>query len=79
MHNFVYLAQRRSQEFYCEPNFGGRAPRPWLRQCSEAGLKCGCGKGGLETSAVEGKGVYITGSGDQGQSPPPGEIAKPRP
>ena len=21
MHNFVYLAQRRSQEFSCEPNF----------------------------------------------------------
>jgi len=30
MHNFVYLAQRRSQEFSCEPNFGGRAPRPPL-------------------------------------------------
>jgi len=29
MHNFVYLAQRRSQEFSCEPNFGGgRAPPP---------------------------------------------------
>ena len=29
MHNFVYLAQRRSQEFSCEPNYGGgRAPRP---------------------------------------------------
>jgi len=28
MHNFVYLAQRRSHEFSCEPNFGGgRAPR----------------------------------------------------
>jgi len=26
MHNFVYLAQRRSQEFSCEPNLGGRAP-----------------------------------------------------
>jgi len=26
MHNFVYLAQWRSQEFSCEPNFeGGRA------------------------------------------------------
>jgi len=24
MHNFVYLAQRRSQEFSFEPNFGGR-------------------------------------------------------
>ena len=23
MHNFVYLAQKRSQEFSCEPNFGG--------------------------------------------------------
>jgi len=23
MHNFVYLAQRRSQEFSCEPNFEG--------------------------------------------------------
>ena len=22
MHNLVYLAQRRSQEFSCEPNFG---------------------------------------------------------
>jgi len=35
MHNFVYLAQRRSQEFSCEPNFGGggRAARPWLRHC----------------------------------------------
>jgi len=31
MHNFVYLAQPRSQEFSCEPNFG-RAPPPWLRQ-----------------------------------------------
>jgi len=33
MHNFVYLAQRRSQEFFCEPNFGvGPCPRaPWLR------------------------------------------------
>jgi len=30
MHNFVYLAQRRSQEFSCEPNFrgGGHAPAP---------------------------------------------------
>ena len=28
MHNFVYLAQRLSQEFSCEPNYGGRAPRP---------------------------------------------------
>jgi len=29
MHNFVYLAQRRSQEFSCEPNFGGgHAPSP---------------------------------------------------
>jgi len=30
MHNFVYLAQRRIQEFSCERNFGGggRAPRP---------------------------------------------------
>jgi len=23
MHNFVYLAQRRSQKFSCDPNFGG--------------------------------------------------------
>jgi len=29
MHDFAYLAQRRSQEFSCEPSFGG-AP-PWLR------------------------------------------------
>jgi len=30
MHDFVYLAQRRSQEFSCEPNFEGmgRAPTP---------------------------------------------------
>jgi len=32
MHNFVYLAQRRSQEFSCVPYFffggGGHAPRP---------------------------------------------------
>ena len=29
MHNFVYLAQRRIQGFFCEPNFGGGAcPRP---------------------------------------------------
>jgi len=35
MHNFVYLAQRRSHEFSSEPNFGGggRAARPWLRHC----------------------------------------------
>ena len=26
MHNFLYLAQRRSQEFSCEPNFGGPPP-----------------------------------------------------
>ena len=28
MHNFVYLAQQRSQEFSCEPNFfwGGACP-----------------------------------------------------
>ena len=30
MHNFVYLAQRRSQEFFCERNFGGACPRPPL-------------------------------------------------
>ena len=28
MHNFVYLAQRRSQEFSCEPNFGGKGVPP---------------------------------------------------
>jgi len=28
MHNFVYLAQRRSQEFSCERNFGGGACLP---------------------------------------------------
>ena len=28
MHNFVYLAKRRSQEFSCEPNFGGGVCRP---------------------------------------------------
>jgi len=27
MHNFVYLAQRRSQEFSCEPNFGRAGER----------------------------------------------------
>jgi len=32
MHNFVYLAQRHSHEFSCEPNFGGGVPL-WLRQC----------------------------------------------
>jgi len=26
MQNFVYLAQRHSQEFSCEPNFGGGVP-----------------------------------------------------
>ena len=32
MHNFVYLAQRRSQEFSCKPNFGACPPAsPWLR------------------------------------------------
>jgi len=30
MQNFVYLAQRHSQEFSCEPNLGGVPP--WLRQ-----------------------------------------------
>ena len=29
MHNYVYLAQRRSQEFSCVPNFGGRPPGPF--------------------------------------------------
>ena len=35
MHKFVYVAQRRSQEFSCELNFRGRAPGPflWLRHC----------------------------------------------
>jgi len=28
MHNFVYLAQWRSQEFSCEPNFGGGGCSP---------------------------------------------------
>jgi len=28
MYNFVYLAQRHSQEFSCEPNFGGGVPVP---------------------------------------------------
>ena len=28
MHNFVYLAQRRSQEFSCEPNYFGGVPPP---------------------------------------------------
>jgi len=28
MHNFVYLALRRSQEFSREPNFGGVPPDP---------------------------------------------------
>ena len=28
MHNFVYLAQWRSQEFSCEPNFGGGGAPP---------------------------------------------------
>jgi len=28
MHNFVYLAQRRSQQFLCEPNFGGGGASP---------------------------------------------------
>ena len=37
MHNFVYLAQRRSQEFSCEPNFGeGRALRPLPLGCASA-------------------------------------------
>ena len=35
MHNFVYLAQRRSQEFSCEPNFGKGVPRPPLGCASE--------------------------------------------
>jgi len=36
MHNFVYLAQRRSQEFSCELNFGGRGRAPPLG-CVNAG------------------------------------------
>ena len=59
MHNFfVYLAQRRSQEFCCEPNFGGACPRPpsWLRQCvcpinrplHAAATRFFCGPGGHE-------------------------------
>jgi len=31
MHNVVYLAQRRSQQCSCEPNFGGAPRPPWLR------------------------------------------------
>ena len=33
MHDFVYLAQRRSKEFFVNP-ISGSAP-PWLRQCVE--------------------------------------------
>jgi len=41
MHNFMYLAQRRSQEFSCEPNLGGRAPRaPWLRHWCNFTVLC---------------------------------------
>ena len=29
------IGQRRSQEFSCEPNFGGRGRAPWLRQCNK--------------------------------------------
>ena len=37
MHNFVYLAQKRSQEFSCEPNFGGgRAHRALPLGCASA-------------------------------------------
>jgi len=48
MHNFVYLAQRRSQKFSCEPNFrGGQGAcppaSPWLRHCArEAAGRTGC-------------------------------------
>ena len=35
MHNFVYLAQRRSQEFSCEPNLGGGVP-PVSPGCTSA-------------------------------------------
>jgi len=35
MHNFVYLAQLRSQEFSCERNFGG-GRAPWLRHWRSA-------------------------------------------
>jgi len=35
----VYLAQRHSQEFSCEPNFGGcPPPPPWLRQWAVGGI-----------------------------------------
>ena len=34
MHNFVYLAQRRSQEFSCEPNFGGGGVPPAPPGCA---------------------------------------------
>jgi len=39
MHNSVYLAQRRSQEFSREPNFGGRgrAPVPLAAQVMRGG------------------------------------------
>ena len=33
MHSFVYLAQRRSQEFVCEPNFWGGGVPPGLPGC----------------------------------------------
>jgi len=54
MHNFVYLAQRRSQEFSCEPNLGGGGvssrPSPWLRQ-SVAFLSVSLGR--LHTCCAE--------------------------
>jgi len=45
MHNFVYLAQRRSEECSCEPNFGGGSvpPAPLAAPLLDsAGCRCAC-------------------------------------
>jgi len=42
MHNFVYLAQRRSQEFSCEPNFGGGGVPPLAAPLAAAAAAVNC-------------------------------------
>ena len=48
MHNFVYLAQRRSQEFSCEPNLGGRAPPPGCATVRHCEHLCVCAAAAAE-------------------------------
>jgi len=61
MHNFVYLAQRRSQEFSCEPNLGGgrACPRFPPHGCATGPTSCPGGKLSPRYRRKNGIGVMV--------------------